>query len=401
MAPGLDPSKFTFSSAEEEACLKELLAGEARFRTIYENAPFMINSFDQDGRVLLWNQACTDLLGYTRKEMESFSDPLKQFYPEEEVRNLVLDRITHPDGQFHEYKVKHRNGQFVHQMWANYSLPDQSLISVGYDITAMRDVQERLRVANQTLEQKVEERTLQLDQQRAKLISSSKFAALGEMAGGIAHEINNPLAVISGYAEQLERMEAEGLATPENRKSTLEGIRNSVIRISKIISGLRAISRDAGRDPRVECSLREVLQDTLGFCNERFRNSGITLEVEGLEADLFVLGRSIELSQILLNLLNNAFDAVQELSQKWVKIKLSANDSSVQVRVTDSGPGVSGVVKEKMFQPFYTTKPIGRGTGIGLSISLGLAEAHSGQLRYELHHGHTSFLLELPRVRAH
>lgn len=396
---GNTPLPKDLASEDEAALLRRLLAGEARFRTIYENAPFMINSFDREGKVMLWNQACVDILGYSRAEVAQARDSLALFYPEEEQRNQVLAAITRADGQFREYKVRRRDGEFVYQMWANYALPDHDLISVGYDITGMREVQERLREANLNLEQKVEERTRQLDQERARLVSASKFAALGEMAGGIAHEINNPLAVIAGLAEQLQQLEAAGLADPKIREEMLGGIRNSVTRISKIIAGLRAISRDASRDPKVSFSAKRLIQDTLGFCGERFRNSNVQLGVRESAEDLLVEGRQTELGQVLLNLLNNAFDAVQPLRDKWVTVSVGAEEGGVSFRVTDSGTGVSPLVREKMFQPFFTTKPIGSGTGIGLSISKGIVDAHGGSIRYELFEGHTSFLVVLPRAQ--
>lgn len=382
-------------TGDDDKLLAELRAGEARFRTIFENAPFMINSFDRNGRVVLWNRACTTLLGYTLEEMKQAEDPLSLFYPEPEVRNEIMAEINTADGQFREHKVKRKDAQYVYQMWANFILPDQSLIAVGYDVTAIRDAQESLRIANQSLEEKVEERTRELDQERIKLISASKFAALGEMAGGIAHEINNPLAVIDGLAEQLQIMGEN--CPPQLRKEMLESISSSVSRISKIISGLRKISRDASRDPTAHSLVVNLIHDVLGICRERFINSGVSLDTEIPEQAIFIECRAVEIGQVLLNLLNNAFDAVRDEAQRWVKVSLLAGNLDIEIRVTDSGKGIPEALQEKIFQPFFTTKPVGQGTGIGLSISRGIAEAHGGTLTYELAGGHTSFVLRLPK----
>lgn len=378
--------------------LEELRAGEARFRTIFENSPMMINSFDHLGRVVLWNSSCTRLLGFTLEEMQNAQDPLLLFYPDPQVRNAVLAAITDADGQFREHRVRHKDSHFVYQMWANFRLPDQSLISVGYDISAIRDVQERLRAANHNLEEKVEERTRELDQERAKLVSASKLAALGEMAGGIAHEINNPLAVIGGLADQLQSMGAA--LSPEVQQEMLGNIRSSVTRISKIVSGLRTISRDASRDPMVFYKVENLFQETFSFCRERFLNSGVSLDTEMVRGDLNIECRPVEIGQVLLNLSNNAFDAVRDLPKKWVKISVSEQGESLVIRVIDSGQGIPQGLQDKIFQPFFTTKPIGQGTGIGLSISRSIAELHGGNLYYETEAGHTSFVLALPMRQA-
>lgn len=371
----------------------------ARFRTIYENAPFMINSFDPAGKAVLWNRASTELIGYSQAEVNAADDALSLFYPEPEVRDKVMHAISNPDGNFREYKVRRKDGQFVYQMWANFTLPDQSLISVGYDITEMREAREQLRLSNQTLEEKVAARSRELDEQRAKLVFASKFVALGEMAGGIAHEINNPLAIISGYTAQLQEMLNHSAFDKNTFESMLASIRSAVGRITKIIAGLRNISRDGSRDPLRECRMNDLLVEVLGLCGERFRIHGVELIFEGEELGTLVMCRPVELQQVILNLLTNAFDAVQGQVQRWVKLTLTELESDACVSVTDNGPGVPAVLHDKVFQPFFTTKPIGKGTGLGLSISKGIAEAHQGSLVMDKEAGETCFVLKIPKLR--
>jgi PAS domain S-box-containing protein len=383
--------------SNEERLILELRASEARFRTIFENAPIMINSFDREGRVALWNRACTRLLGYTQEEMAAAEDPLLLFYPEPALRDQVLAQIVEADGLFREHTVRHKNAHFVHQMWANFRLPDESIISMGYDISPIRDVQNQLKIANLNLEQKVNERTRELDRERAKLISASKFAALGEMAGGIAHEINNPLAVIGGLADQLHTM-SENLPA-ELQQEMIGSIRSAVTRISKIVSGLRTLSRDASRDPMELYSAQVLIRDMLSFCRERFKNSGVSLDTHLPSEEIFLDCRPVEIGQVLLNLLNNAFDAVREVPGQWVKVVVTELEQAIEFRVIDCGPGIPPELHEKIFQPFFTTKPIGQGTGIGLSISRSIAEGHGGSLVHETGGGETSFVLVLPKRR--
>jgi len=371
----------------------------ARFRTIYENAPFMINSFDQAGKAVLWNRAATEQLGYTQLEVNEAGDSFELFYPDSELRRQVMHTIANPDGKFREFKVRRKDGVYVYQMWANFTLPDQSLISVGYDVTGMREAREQLRLSNHTLEEKVAARTRELDEQRAKLVFASKYVALGEMAGGVAHEINNPLAIIAGYAAQLQEMLNHSAFDKATFEGMLGSIRSAVGRITKIVSGLRNISRDGSRDPLTECRMNDLLFEVLGLCGERFRIHGVELLFEGEELGTLVLCRPVELQQVILNLLTNAFDAVQNIPCRWVKLTFTELENEVCVSVSDSGPGVPAEVREKIFQPFFTTKPIGKGTGLGLSISKGIAEAHRGTLAMELDAGETCFVLKLPKLR--
>lgn len=378
--------------------LSGLRLNDERFRTIYENAPFMIDSFDQNGKVLLWNRACEEQLGYKRAEIEAVADPLAFFYPKAADRDRVVQAIQNPDGKFNEYKVRHRDGRYLDQIWANFSLQDGNFIAVGYDVTAIREAQRKLQAANENLEQHVEARTRELDRERARLISSSKLAALGEMAGGIAHEINNPLAVISGLADQLLAFENGGEHSVLKREM-LQDLKGSVERISKIIKGMRCLSRDASRDPKRREEVQDLLLETISICRMRFENQGVSLDWQMPEEPLFVNCRAVEIGQVLLNLLNNALDAVSGFTNKWVRVELTSNEKELFLRVTDSGTGISDSVREKMFRPFFTTKPVGKGTGIGLSISLAIVEAHTGSLHYEPYAGHTSFLVRLPLAR--
>lgn len=111
-----------------------------------------------------------------------------------------------------------------------------------------------------------------------------------------------------------------------------------------------------------------------------------------------VLSKSTELSQVLLNLLNNSIYAIQSLPNQWIEISVITNDEKVEIRITDSGNGIQSDVQSKMMQPFFTSKPFGHGTGLGLSISKSIIASHGGQLFYDENTDHTSFVVQLHRV---
>lgn len=141
--------------------------------------------------------------------------------------------------------------------------------------------------------------------------------------------------------------------------------------------------------------MRQIISDTVALCSEKFSASTVKMEIK--ESDDFQVNCvPTQISQIILNLLNNAHDAVLELPEKWISVELELIDKNVYVRIIDSGKGIESSVASKIMQPFFTTKQVGKGTGLGLSISKGIAESFNGSLAYKLHHGRTSFVLSLP-----
>ncbi|MGZ3694428.1 MAG: sensor histidine kinase [Bdellovibrionota bacterium] len=236
-----------------------------------------------------------------------------------------------------------------------------------------------------------------IEEQRMAMHASAKLSALGEMAGGIAHEINNPLAIIQMWALHLREMQKKGAIKPELLTEACEVTERTTYRIAAIIRGLRTFARDARGDPFVQEPLAKTIGETLGICRERFQHRGIRLEVAEPDSKLLIDCRSTEISQVLLNLLNNAVDAVADLPNPWVRIEATEIEDSVEVSVTDSGRGISREIADKLMQPFFTTKEVGRGTGLGLSISKGIIESHHGKLWYDSSSKNTRFVFSLPK----
>ncbi len=228
-----------------------------------------------------------------------------------------------------------------------------------------------------------------------KLIAASKMSLLGEMSGGIAHEINNPLAIINAKASQLKKRVQKGPIDVEKLIKDLEIIEETTYRIAKIIKGLRSFSRNTEKDPLVLESLSQVISDAISLCSERFKVHEILLTVD-IDQDLNILCRSAEISQIIVNLLSNSYDAIEHLNDKWIKIEVREAGENVHVMVTDSGNGISKEIAQKIMFPFYTTKEVNKGTGLGLSISQGIAKKHNGRLYYDGTYKNTRFVLELP-----
>ena len=249
---------------------------------------------------------------------------------------------------------------------------------------------------NRGLESKVEERTEQWRAAELKLAHAAKMSALGEMAGSVAHEINNPLAVIQLISSQVvDLVQQEKFDTQLVRTLCGKVLRTSE-RIARIVKGMRTFSRDSTRDPFTPVKARTLIDEVVGLSQERFQNLGVALKLGVIADDLVFDGRATQLSQVLLNLLNNACDAVSEIAEKWIEIEVARAGSIVEFRITDSGQRIPEETRKKVFQPFFTTKMVGKGTGMGLSISLGLVEAHQGKIFLDESSPHTCFVVQLP-----
>ncbi len=245
-------------------------------------------------------------------------------------------------------------------------------------------------------------RSLEIENQKQKIQieNSSKMAALGVMSSGLAHEINNPLATISGRVQLMQmvlRQVADQMKSTQFDKleKSIEVIQKTILRISKIIKGLRSFARESDGDPFESIKLNDVVETTLSFCESRFSSRGIDVQIQ-VEKDLVFHGRSTEISQVLLNALNNSFDAIETRTDKWIKLMVEKKSEKIVIKIQDSGPGIPQQLREKIMIPFFTTKEVGNGTGLGLSVSRGILESHGGRLYFNHSSPFTELVIELP-----
>lgn len=236
-----------------------------------------------------------------------------------------------------------------------------------------------------------------IDKQRLNLVSASKLAALGEMAGGIAHEINTPLTTIKIILEIVRRYLSDDIPKIEASLSSLDILDKTLDRIASIIKNLRSFSRDGSSDPFRAVNLRDIILETLSLSSEKIKQHNVNLIVDDFPSDLVIICRGVQIGQVLLNLLNNAFDAIENLEEKWIRVGVLSKPNSVQISVTDSGPRIPKEIVDKIFNPFFTTKELGKGTGLGLGISRKIAEDHKGTLFLDATSKNTRFVLDLPK----
>jgi C4-dicarboxylate-specific signal transduction histidine kinase len=238
----------------------------------------------------------------------------------------------------------------------------------------------------------------ELAESRQAAINAAKMAALGEMSASVAHEVNNPLSAILLRSQRLDMLARTDSMDAAAVRKTAHDIDRTVDRIRRIVDALRAFARQADDDPLRPEPLAPIIEDTVELSQHRFFQHGVELRVDPIPEGVLVLGRGTQIAQVLLNLLSNAYDAVENQDERWVRITVAAHESEVQIAVLDSGPGVPKEIADRIMEPFYTTKGIGRGTGLGLSLSEGIAAAHGGHLELDRGARPTRFVLTLKRV---
>jgi PAS domain S-box-containing protein len=228
-----------------------------------------------------------------------------------------------------------------------------------------------------------------------RVIRAAKLASLGEMAAGIAHEINNPLAIIYGGTRALPKF----VHDPAQLSKRIESIQAASERIAKIVKSLKKFSRTEDKSEYRLHSLSAIIKEALilTFANSQQNSTSVQAE---FKSEGFTFCDEIEIEQVMINLINNAIDAAKGGSEKWVRIEVCEDATTIFIRVRDSGPEMDAVVKERLFQPFFTTKPVGQGTGLGLSIVKGILDEHHASIEVAVDDPNTCFELRFKKAEA-
>ncbi len=216
---------------------------------------------------------------------------------------------------------------------------------------------------------------------KRQLMLSEKLATMGKMAGGIAHEINNPLGIVLNRIECIER-EARGQGVPAGFLKDLAVIRNHASRIVRITKSLLTCSRDSAMTLK-PLDVNTIVKDAMALAGERLHKAGVRITSELAENLPAVMGDKDKIETVIGNLLDNAIDAVPAsggtVTVQTRNVTLSRS-GGVEIAVSDNGPGVSPEFSERVFEPFYTTKPAGKGTGLGLFLCYAIVKEHKGEI---------------------
>lgn len=500
-------NRLNLEIAERRRAEEALRKSESRLRTIIDQAPVMINSFDREGRCQLWNRECVKRLGWTWGELEVSQDPLAPCYPDQEARQLARESMLRADGRFRELSVTAKDGSRLAQRWADFRLPDGSRISLGYDVTKAKQAERALveserkyralvenaqeaiiilqggavtfvnpaglamaevgaeEVLGRQLKDLVSESdwvayqavweqwesdqepvspgVCQLRNKGGRLISllvnparidwqgqkatmiiardvtreremesrlrqSQKMEAIGTLAGGIAHEFNNILAVIGGYGELALQAASAGKATP----SELSQIMAASDRAKTLVRQILAFSRKV--EPRLELmDINQEISRILELMKQTLPRM-ISLCLDLAPGLGWVRTDSSYIQQVVMNLVSNAADAMPQGGGLTIRTREARVEDLacttcgesfagdyVLLQVEDAGHGMDRQTASRVFDPFFTTKEVGAGTGLGLSTVYGVVREHKGHVLCDSRLGQgTTFSVYLPSCKV-
>lgn len=234
----------------------------------------------------------------------------------------------------------------------------------------------------------------------SKIENQTRLSDLGRLYAGIAHEINNPLAVIKGSGSYCLKRLKKGDIDIDRLNHELQRINKQVERVVKIIEGLKYVSRDATNDPFQSKSINEVVQNTYDLCSFKLNDFQITSNLNLLEDDARCYINPVQIEQVIFTLVSNAIDVLEGQDFKEITISLDQDEDHVFISVIDNGPGIPKDIQTDIFKPFFTTKELGKGTGLGLSIAFEIIQKHDGLIKVGDGEKGGAFVISLPKEKA-
>ncbi len=369
-----------------EAIQEQLQQRDDIFRLLLENALDIITIVDFDGTIRYESPAVRQVLGYDPEELQGRN--AFDFMPEDDAATattILQDLVGRPGGTAScEVRFRHKDGS-----WRTFETIGRNLLDhpvLAGVLLNSRDVTERKRAE------------AELARQREARIQSDKLADMGTLLAGVAHELNNPLTVVTGYSGILRRALGDG---PHAER--VDKIATAAHRCVRIVQNFLALARHHPPE-RQQVRLNQIVREAVELLAYPLRVDNVTVQLD-LADDLPALwADSHQLHQVIVNLITNAHQAMhggESARRLTIRTRSEALGCQVLLEVADTGPGIPDEVLARIFEPFFTTKPVGQGTGLGLSLCQGIVETHGGSLRVDSEPGQgATFRITLPVVAA-
>ena len=362
----------------------------------YANAPIIV--WGSDFVITRFNHAFEELTGISAEE--AIGKRLEILFPEESCEtsmDMIKKTLSGERWEVVEIPIRRKSGEVRTVLWnsANVIGNDRNTIiatiAQGQDITERKQAEEALRTAY-----------VKLKQTQAQLVQSAKMASVGQLAGGVAHEINNPLTGILNNVQLIKMLaEQKKEFNLDDFKELLQVIEESAVRCTGITRALLDFSCSS-KDEKQDVSLNEIIEKVYGLIENDLKLNNITIKKE-LDPGLPMVSGDLQLlQQVVFDIISNAKWAILNKTGKLgglitIKTEYDAKNHSIYVNITDTGIGIPKENLERIFDPFFTTKPMGEGTGLGLSIVYSIIKDHQGSLEVQSEPGQgTSFKVTLP-----
>lgn len=390
---------------------QQLMENYQLLNTIINSLPNPLYYKNNEGRILGCNNAFLEFAGV--ESIEVMGKRLEDFLPAPTVELLQKnDKILYTTGNVQTFEIRvetqkahFRNIQVTKSLFRDAQGKPAGVVGILVDITEIKRINEELKILNDNLSRRVEEEVQKVEKQRQALIQKSRIESLGQMAAGIAHEINQPLSAISLAVDNARFKITSGRIEQKYLMNKIETIRQNLNRIKSIIEHVKTFSRPGFISNFTEVDLNKAVESALMLIFQQIKSQDIHLVLKLHPEPLFIAGDMIKMEQIIINLINNAKEAILDKEAqkgaffKKIEISTGITGANAYLMVTDNGVGIDSVNLDKIYEPFFTTKESKQGTGLGLSIVYSLINEMRGDIKVKSKLGEgTLFTLTLPLI---
>ena len=349
------------------------------FVSLVQNSKDAIIGMDLNLKIQTWNKGAEKIFGYTSAEAVGREVKDILLTQEQTIADLLALKsiVSGEDVDNFETRRRHKDGR---------------LVDVSISVSPIRGADGGMEGVSAIIRDITDLKEAQL-----QAFSASRLAAVGEIAASLAHEIVNPLAIIKGLSMSIRKASFRDEEERSVVTHKVGRIENAINRLVKLVQGIGHASRSGENDEIENVSLQSIVENAADLCLSRLKYNSVELTVGNIP-EVQIACRDVEISHVLTNLVTNAFHAIKDRPQKWIRLSYTESDDEICINVTDSGPGIPAEIQEKMMRPLFTTKEKGVGTGLGLSISKKIVRSHGGDLCYRELEDHTNFVVTLPKA---
>jgi PAS domain S-box-containing protein len=378
--------------------LRAVTVESDKYQVLFDQASDAILTVNGNGRIDAANQACEELTGFLKSELQGAS--ISILIPQDHTRPMSPKLFQAP-GRYEEIAIAKKDGyvRYVDLSVRLVSSGTETLaLAIMHDVTEKKSMERELITKHSELRNayfQLEKKNTELQAMQETLVQSGKLAALGELAAGIAHEINQPLQGIRGYAQELQ----SGAISAKETETCLREIISNADKMAQIIGYLRTFVRKSTENYEF-IDVHGAIEESLKMLNRQFASRGIAVERKFSQKLPKIYANPLQLEQVFINLATNARDAIEATGRGKGLVSITTRESGgfVEIIFKDDGTGMNERTKTKAFNPFFTTKEVGKGMGLGLSLSYGILSKLQGSIVVESELGKgAAFIVRVPR----